>query len=142
MAASPDDRPADPAQDGVAQPAARHHRPWGWITASVVLLLVAVGLGIWALSLHSELGDQRDETAQAQQQAEQANQEVEALSTEVDQISQTVSNAGEQLSQAGADAQQKAQQSIAGLETKLQSLKGEIQNAIDKQGASSSASTP
>ena len=51
-------------------------------------------------------------------------------------------NPGQQLSQAGAGAQENVQQSLAGLETKLQSLKGEIQKAVEKSGAADDASGP
>ena len=36
------------------QPAQRH-RHWGWIVVCLVLLLAVIGLGIWALSLQSDL---------------------------------------------------------------------------------------
>ena len=85
----------------------------------VLLVLVAGGLAIWALGIQSDLDDQRDQTAQAQQQAEQASKEVESLSGQIDQISQSVTDAGQQLSQAGADAQENAQTTLDGLEAKL-----------------------
>jgi uncharacterized protein YoxC len=140
MAASADQPVAD--GEDVAPPPAQHHRPWVWITACALLVLVAGGLGIWALSLHSDLDEQSNQTAQAQQQADQANQEVESLSNEVDQISQTVSDAGDQLSEAGDDAQQDVEQSLAGLETKLDSMKGDLQKAIDNAGTANDASGP
>ena len=93
-------RPVD-ADASAAQPH-RRHRPWGWIAACVALVVVAGGLMIWALGLQSDLDDQENQTAQAQQQAAQASKDVEALSGEIDQISQSVSDAGDQLSQAGA----------------------------------------
>ena len=83
----------------------------------MLLLLVAGGLAIWALGLQGDLDDQRDQTAQAQQQAEQAGKDVEALAGEVDQISQSVSDAGDQLSQTGADAEKNAQEALDGLGT-------------------------
>ena len=141
MASSPDQGPVDLGGSATAPPAA-HRRPWGWIAVCALLVLVAVGLAIWALSLNSDLSDQRDQTAQAQQQAEQASKEVESLSGQVDQLTQTVSDAGDQLSQAGADAQKNAQQTLSGVKTKLDSMKGEIQQAIDKAGASKDTSTP
>ena len=83
----------------------------------MLLVLVAGGLAIWALGLQGDLDDQRDQTAQAQQQAEQAGKDVEALAGEVDEISQAVSDIGDQLSQAGADAKENAQQALDGLGT-------------------------
>ena len=128
--------------DAASAPPPRHHRPWGWIAACVLLVLVAGGLAIWALGLQTDLDDQRDQTAQAQQQAEQAANDVEALAGEVDQISQSVSDAGDQLSQAGGDAEKNAQQALDGLDTKLQSLKGNVQEAIEDSGASQDSSAP
>jgi hypothetical protein len=44
-------------------------RPWGWIALCGVLALAVVGVTLWALSLNSELDDQRKEAAAAQQLA-------------------------------------------------------------------------
>jgi uncharacterized protein HemX len=140
MATSPDQAAVPPGN--APPPPSTHHRPWGWIVACVLLLLVAVGLAIWALSLNSDLDTQRAQTAKAQQQAEQAGKDVEALSAEVDQISQSVSDAGQQLKQAGADAQQNAQQTLDGVGTKVESLKGQVQKAVNDSGASKETSTP
>jgi outer membrane murein-binding lipoprotein Lpp len=128
--------------DATLAPPPRHHRPWGWIAACVLLLLVAGGLAIWALGLQTDLDDQRDQTAQAQQQADQAGEDVEALASEVDQISQAVSDIGDQLSQAGADAKENAQQALDGLGTDVESLKGQVQSAIEDAGASEDGSAP
>ena len=108
----------------------------------VLLLLVAGGLAIWALGLQADLDDQRDQTAQAQQEADQAGKDVEALAGEVDQISQSVSDAGDQLSQAGADAEENAQQALDGLGTRVESLKEQVQQAVDDAGASQDSSAP
>jgi peptidoglycan hydrolase CwlO-like protein len=125
-----------------ATPPPRHHRPWGWIVACVLLLLVAGGLAIWALGLQGDLDDQRDQTAQAQQQADKAAKDVEALAGEVDQMSQSVSDAGDQLSQVGSDAEKNAQEALDGLGTQLQSLKGQVAKAVEDAGASEDSSAP
>ena len=108
----------------------------------VLLVIVAGGLAIWALGLQSDLDDQRDQTAQAQQQAEQASKEVESLSGQIDEISQTVSDAGAQLSQAGTDAQQTAQTTLDGLGAKLESVKGQVQKAVEAAGGSAEDAAP
>ena len=141
MAISPDQGPGDPGGSAAPQEP-EHRRPWGWIIVCVLLVLVAGGLAIWALSLNSDLSDQRDQTAQAQQEAEQASKEVEILSGQVDELTQSVKDAGDQLSQAGADAQKNAEQTLSGVQTKLDSMKGDIQNAIDKARASKDTSAP
>jgi biopolymer transport protein ExbB/TolQ len=141
MATSPEQPPVG-SRGAPAPTPPRHHRPWGWIAACVLLLLVAGGLAIWALGLQSDLDNQRDQTAQAQQQAEQAGKDVEALAGEVDQISQSVSDAGDQLSQAGADAEKNAQKTLDGVDTKLQSLKGEVQKAVEDSGGAEDSTAP
>ncbi len=130
----------DTGNGGVAPPA--RHRPWGWIAACVLLVLIAGGLTIWALGLQGDLDDQRDQTAQAQQEAEQAGNDVEALAGQVDEISQAVSDAGDQLSQAGADAEQNVQQALDELGPKLESLKGQVAEAVEDAGASQDSSAP
>jgi peptidoglycan hydrolase CwlO-like protein len=139
MATSPDQPPVGPDATS-ASPPPRHHRPWGWIAACVLLVLVVGGLAIWALGLQSDLDDQRNQTAQAQQQAEQAGKDVEALAGQVDQISQSVSDAGDQLSQAGADAKQNAGQTLDGLGSTLDSVKSQVQKAVEDSGASQDTS--
>ena len=141
MAGSPVQPSAYPGA-APASPPPQHHRPWGWIAVCVLLVLVAGGLAIWALGLQSDLDDQRDQTAQAQQQAEQASNEVESLSGQIDEISQTVSDAGAQLSQAGADAQQTAQTTLDGLGAKLESVKSQVQKAVEAARGSAEDTGP
>ena len=128
--------PTSPLSPGT-QP--RHHRPWGWIGACVVLVLVAAGLAIWAVSLNGDLSDQKDQTAQAQQQAKTAQDQVDSISGQVDDLTNTVNDASDQLSQAGDNAQSAVDQVKTALDdakTKLSGLKGQVQDAIDKFKAS------
>jgi len=111
------------AEPSAASP--EHHRPWGWITVCVLLVLVAAGLAIWALSLNSDLNDQKDKTAAAQQQAESANSEIDQLSQQVDDITQSLQNAG-------SDAQQALEQ----LKSRFDDAKDKIEKAIEDAGAS------
>jgi peptidoglycan hydrolase CwlO-like protein len=109
------------------KPAEKHH-PWGWIATCVVLLLIAGALAIWALGLNGDLNDQKDKTAQAQQQAQQANQQVQDISNQVDDLSQSISSAGDD-----------AQSAIADAKAKLTALIANIKDAIEKNTASSDA---
>src|SRR5215213_7230063 len=59
------------------QPQAKRRHPWHWIVPCVLLLLVAAGLAIWALSLQSDLDDERAHSAQVEQQAQSAITDVE-----------------------------------------------------------------
>jgi peptidoglycan hydrolase CwlO-like protein len=140
MASSPD-QPVG-ASSVAEQPLPRRHRPWGWIVVCVLLVVIAGGLAVWALGLQSDLDSQRDQTAQAQAQAEQANKEVDALSGQIDDISQAVTDAGNQLSQAGADAQKNAQTTLDGVETKLQSVKGQVEKAAADSGGPTEEAEP
>ena len=120
----------------------QRHRPWGWIAACVVLLLVAGGFAIWAVGLQSDLDDQRDQTAQAQQEAEQANEAVGALSAQVDDISQGLDDASDQIAQAGDDAQQGAEDALDGAKNKLATLKDQLAQAGEAAGNAEATPTP
>jgi peptidoglycan hydrolase CwlO-like protein len=84
-----------------------------------VLVIVAGGLVVWALSLQSDLNDQKDQTAAAEQQAQDA-------SAQVDDINQAVSDLGDQLQQAGGEAQGKIQQAVDALKAKLADLRDQL----------------
>jgi peptidoglycan hydrolase CwlO-like protein len=140
MTTAPDQPPI--SGEDRAPPAAEHHRPWGWIVACVLLVLVAGGLAVWALGLQGDLDDQRDQTAEAQQQADQANEQLDALSGQLDDLSQTVSDASDELSQAGGDAQQNVQEALDGLRNDLSSVKDRIEQAAGGSGAPEDGSEP
>ena len=93
-------------------------------------MIVAAGLGVWALGLQSDLDDQKGQTAQAQQDAEQASSQVSALQGQLDQISQGVSDASDQLAHAGEDAQQHARDALTGLQERLADLREQIQQGL------------
>ena len=120
---SPDSAPgtagdtAPPPSTGMGAPEqpAGKRRPWAWIVVCALLVIVAGGLVVWALSLQSDLNDQKDQTAAAEQQAQDA-------SAQVDDITQAVSDLGDQLAQAGEDAQGNIQQAVDALKAKLAAL--------------------
>ena len=93
-----------------------------------MLLLVALGVGIWAVSLNGDLSDQKDATAQAQQQAADAQQQVETVSGQVDDLTKQVGDASDQIDQAGSAAQD----TVDGIKDKLTTLGGQIKDAIAK----------
>jgi len=107
-----------------AGPPPEHHRSWGLIVLCIVLVLVAAGLAIWALSLNSDLNDQKDKTAAAQQQADAANSQIDSLSQQVDDISQSLQDAGGN-----------AQQALDDLKSKFDAAKEQIQKAIEDAGS-------
>jgi hypothetical protein len=122
-------------------------RPWAWIVACVVLLLVAGGFAVWAFGLSADLDDQKDQTAQAQQDADQAKQAAEdansafaGLAAQVDQISQGIQDAGDELAQAGEDATQNAQAAIDGVLGWLAALKDLIAKA--REGKPEASANP
>jgi peptidoglycan hydrolase CwlO-like protein len=105
------------------------HRSTGWIITCVVLLIVAVGLGAWALSAQSSANDKQDQLdAQAQQTSD--------LQKQLDQIEQDVSNA---VSTAGDNAEA-AKEQLQGLgddlKTKVDELKAKIQDAAGNASSS------
>jgi len=107
-----------------AGPSPEHHRSWGLIVLCIVLVLVAAGLAIWALSLNSDLNDQKDKTTAAQQQADAANSQIDSLSQQVDDISQSLQDAGGN-----------AQQALDDLKSKFDAAKEQIQKAIEDAGS-------
>ena len=101
-------------------------RPWAWIAVCGVLVLALVGLTIWALNLNSDLDQQRDATAQAQQEADEANQQADQLASDLDELGQSVSDAGDNIAQAGSDATETFQNALADIKSKLSSLAEQI----------------
>jgi ElaB/YqjD/DUF883 family membrane-anchored ribosome-binding protein len=93
-----------------------------------MLALAVVGVTIWALSLQSDLDDQRDRTAEAQQQADKA-------SAEVDQITQDVNDALDQAGQAGAAAKEDLQGALADLKDRLGALGDESKPPAEGSGS-------
>ncbi|MDA0164011.1 hypothetical protein OM076_27310 [Solirubrobacter ginsenosidimutans] len=126
-------------------------KPWVWIGLSAVLLVVAVGLGIWAIGLRQDLDDANQ---QADVQTEQVADTSDDLSQQVDELTAAVNDTSDRLDQAiadgqasadalrqkaadagqgtddasqqAADAQQEAQDAIAALDTRLTDLAGQI----------------
>ena len=130
-----------PGQDPAAGPD-KHSRPWAWIVACVVLVVVAGGFAIWAVGLQSDLDDQQTKTTQAQQDADQAKQEAAdandaagAMQDELDQISQGLDDVGDQLEQAGDDAEQSAEEAVDGIKGQVATLKDQVAGAGDEASA-------
>jgi|tagenome__1003787_1003787.scaffolds.fasta_scaffold20786572_2 septal ring factor EnvC (AmiA/AmiB activator) len=113
--------------------------PWGWIVLSVVLVAAVIALAIWAIGLQGDLNDQKDATAQAQQQAETAQTQVDSISGQLDDLTNQVNDASDQLQQAGSDAQQNTEQALSDIQGKLTGLQGAAKDAIAKlKGAAGS----
>jgi peptidoglycan hydrolase CwlO-like protein len=115
-------------------PESARHPPWGWIGLCVLLAVVAAGLAIWALGLQGDLDDEREQSAQAQQQLDEANDDVSSLSEQVDELRQSVSDVSDQIGQAGADVQQNAQQALDDLRNNIASLEERARDAIEQIG--------
>ena len=119
-----------------------HRRPWAWIAVCGVLVLALVGLTIWALNLNSDLDQQRDATAQAQQEADQANDQADQLSSQLDDLAQSASDAGDEIAQAGSDAKETFQNALADLKAKLSSLADQIKPPASGSGTPDATATP
>ena len=70
------------APDGTADPAPRKRNPWIWISA--LLLIVAAGLLIWALTSRSDLDDTQQEVKRTQQDLGDTQKELDATKEELD----------------------------------------------------------
>jgi flagellar basal body-associated protein FliL len=117
-------------------------RPWGWIAACAVLVLVAGGLAIWALGTQSNLDDQKDQTAQAQQEGKQANDQIGAMEDQIDDVTAAVDDAGDDLVQAGEDASNNVDAALEGVKTKLAALKEQIAQGEAGGGDAEVTTTP
>ena len=132
---------ASPADPGRPDEPSRKP-PWAWIAVCGVLVVALVGLGIWALSLNSDLDQQRDATAQAQQEADQANDQADQLSSQLDDLAQSASDAGDEIAQAGSDAKETFQNALADLKAKLSSLADQIKPPASGSGSPDATATP
>ena len=112
------------------------HRPTGWIVATVVLLLVAIGLAAWALSLRSDNQDKDARiAAQEQQLAEQqgvAGDLREAAGNAAQDVQEALSGLGDQLDQIEGTAnatQQDVQDAISQAEDAAAAAQGRVEDA-------------
>ncbi len=117
-----------------AQPPPKRRHPWIWIVASVLLLLVAAGLAIWALSLRSDIDDERAHSAQVEQQAQSTQADVQAVSDQVDDLEQSLSTASDELSKSTDQAAQDAEAAISDVEDSVKRLGDQAATAKDKLG--------
>jgi septal ring factor EnvC (AmiA/AmiB activator) len=127
----------DPPQPAHAPPPdlpPKRRHPWHWIVPCVLLFLIAAGLAIWALSLQSDLDDERAHSAQVEQQAQSTQDDVEAVSDQVDDLEQSLTTASSELSKSTDEAAQNAQTAISDVEDSLNGLSDRAQTARDKLG--------
>ena len=134
---------ADPTEPGPGADAPeKRTRPWGWIAACAVLVIVAGGLAIWALGTQSDLDDQKSQTAQAQQEAKSANDQLGAMEDQLDDVSQAVDDAGDDLAQAGDEASDNIDAAFDGIKAKLAALKEQIGQGGAGGGDAEATATP
>ena len=124
--------PPAPRPSAAQSSSSMRHPARAWIVLCAVLAVVAVGLGVWALSLRSDLDSQKQKTAQAQQAAQEAQNDVGALSKQVDALVASLSAAGAELSNTGQDARAAAEKVVNDAKTTAQSLRGELRQAKSK----------
>ena len=122
----------DPAQQN--QPPPKRGHAGLWIGACVLLLLIAAGLAIWALSLRSDLDDEKAHSAQVEQQAQATQDDVQAVSDQVDELEQSLTTASTELSKSTDQAAQDAQAAVTDLEDSLKGLGDRAATAKDKLG--------
>jgi biopolymer transport protein ExbB/TolQ len=127
--------------DPAAQPPRHPERKW--IIATVVLLLAVVGLGIYAVSLRSDIDDKDAQIAAQQRELEErqgaAQQVQEAASGLADDAQEAFSALGDELeriqSQAAAtqaetqEAIESAEQAAADAQARAESAEDEVEQA-------------
>jgi chromosome segregation ATPase len=134
--------------------ASEPRRPTGWIVATVVLAVVAVGLGIWAFSAQADADDTQQKLDAQQRQAAGAGKQPAAEATPAEESAATA-----EPDAVDADTQQryedvKAELGITGetveeLDAKLDDAAASVEeaeqarsdaaNAIDRAGAEAEA---
>ena len=122
----------DPAQTN--QPPPKRGHAGLWIGVCVLLLLIAAGLAIWALSLRSDLDDEKAHSAQVEQQAQATQDDVQAISDQVDGLEQSLTTASTELSQSQDQAAKDAQAAVTDLENSLKGVGDRAATAKDKLG--------
>jgi chromosome segregation ATPase len=126
-----EDRMSAVMQPGDAPPAAgKAHgarRPWGWIALAAVLLAAAIGHGIYALQLNSDLDD-ADATIAKQEQALSAQdtggQALDAIGAAVGEVTSALG-----ATQADVTA---LEQQVAAAADRLEEAEGKVAAAADQ----------
>ena len=73
-------------QPSVSAPTTAKKRPIVWMVIAGVAVLVAIGFGVWAFKVHSDLDDQRAATQAAEAQAAAQAEAAAAVASEVEEI--------------------------------------------------------
>ena len=134
-------------QSGGSQAAAKHHNPWVWISAALVL--VAAGLLIWGLSTKSDLDKANDDVASLQAQLAQTKQSggtaataaktaVQALAQQLGVTNQDLAATQQQL-QTAQDAAKKAEQQVADAKDAVAGAKDKTQAQLEQAQAEAQA---
>jgi peptidoglycan hydrolase CwlO-like protein len=110
----------------------RSRPPWEWIGACALLAAIAIGFAIWAFTLQSDLDEQRERTAEAQQQAQRANKQLEDTSGELDQVKRAVEDAKKRIEEAGADVEGSVRGALDDLGNRISDLEELARGAIDE----------
>ena len=101
-------------------------RPTFWIVLSIVLLLVAVGLGVWAITAERAKDDAQQELASLQKVTEQAQDKT----TAAEQARSALEDALTRAKDAGATAKACLQKAIDAIDDAFSS--GSIVSAISR----------
>ncbi len=139
--------PANPPAPAAGGPEEKK-KPWAWIAIAGLLAIVAIGLGVWAAGLSSDLDDQKaaatkaqTDAAAAQEQADAAASQANALTEQVNALGDAVSDAGDQLSEAGGNARTNTQKALKDLEQRINDLIEGARGAAADQAAEQQAET-
>jgi DNA repair exonuclease SbcCD ATPase subunit len=146
----------EPPDEQSAQPSSPERGARAWIVATIVLAVVAVGLGAWALSLRSDVDDKDAEIAAQQQQLEQqkgvandipkaaggiaqdVQQAMRDLAHQLEEIQGTTTATQEQMQQ----AIDRAENAAADAQARVKDARSELDRAraqADEAGAKAEA---
>ena len=125
-----------PPDEQSAQQSSPKRGARAWIVATIVLAVVAVGLGAWALSLRSDVDDKDAEIAAQQQQLEEqkgvANDIREAAGGIAQDVQQGMRDLAHQLEEVQGTAtatQEQTQQAIDRAETAAANAQAQVKDA-------------
>lgn len=127
---------AEPPVEKSGQPSSSKRGARAWIVATIVLAVAAVGLGVWALSLRSDVDDKDAEIAAQQQQLEEQKGVAEDLQKAAGGIAQNVQQATRDLAKqleevqgTTAATQQQTQQAIQRAEDAVAEAQAQVEGA-------------
>lgn len=134
----PHDEVRGQASSANATTGGKKKRPIAWMVVAGVAVLAAIGLGVWAVKIHSDLEDQRAATQAAEAQAAAQADAAAAVAAEVDKINasneifvvsdEDVAQAESEVA-AAEDAAAEASSAVSAAQDEASKLRAELDQA-------------